>query len=105
MKFGLKQETLEKINNVFQHYEQVEEVILYGSRAKGNYKEGSDIDLTIKGKDLNIFLLNKISDDLDNLMLPYKFDLSIYNYLQNLDIIDHIEKIGVNFYMRLKRKS
>ena len=63
------------------------------------------IEKTIKGKDLNIFLLNKISDDLDNLMLPYKFDLSIYNYLQNLDIINHIEKIGVNFYMRLKRKS
>lgn len=100
MKFGLKQETIEKINNIFQQYEQIEEVILYGSRAKGNYKNGSDIDLTIKGKNLNIFLLNKISNDLDDLMLPYKFDISIYNYLQNSDIIDHIKRIGVNFYMR-----
>lgn len=54
MKFGLKQETVERINSVFQHYEQIDEVILYGSRAKGNYHQGSDIDLTIKGKNLNV---------------------------------------------------
>ena len=45
-------------------------------------------------------LLNKISDKLDDLLLPYKFDLSIYNYLQNSDIIEHIKRVGIYFYIK-----
>lgn len=58
-KFGLNQETISKIQSVFYQFPEIEEAILYGSRAKGNYKEGSDIDLTLKG-DKYLILKNKI---------------------------------------------
>ena len=80
MQYGLKKETVKKINAIFAGYEEVEEAVLYGSRAKGNHKPGSDIDLALKGKQLNLKLLNKISLDLDDLLLPYTFDLSIYHH-------------------------
>ena len=54
MLYGLKEETINQIKEVISHYQQVDEVILYGSRAMGNFKRGSDIDLTLKGKELNL---------------------------------------------------
>lgn len=54
MLYGLKEETINQIKDVISHYQQVDEVILYGSRAMGNFKRGSDIDLTVKGENLNL---------------------------------------------------
>jgi len=77
MQYGLKKETVKKINTIFTGYKEVKEAALYGSRAKGNHKPGSDIDLALKGKQLNLKLLNKISLDLDDcsclihLIFPY----------------------------------
>lgn len=100
MQYGLKKETIKKINTLFAKYEEVEEAVLYGSRAKGNYKPGSDVDLTLKGKQLNLKLLNKISLDLDDLLLPYTFDLSIYHHITASDLIEHIERVGKIFYVK-----
>lgn len=100
MKYGLKDDVIEKINKVFSNYPKIEKVILYGSRAKGNYKNGSDIDLTLIGKDLNIQDLNMIDLDLDELYLPYMFDISIYNNLENQDLIEHIRRVGCEFYAK-----
>ncbi len=103
MLYGLKETTIETIHKVFSNYSQVEQVIIYGSRAKGNYKNGSDIDLTFKGDDLSLTLINKIDLELDDLMLPYTFDLSIYSHIKNPDLIDHIERVGKVFYKRIDR--
>jgi len=73
---------------------------LYGSRAKGNYKVGSDIDLTMQGDGLNFSLLSTIADELDQLPLPYQFDLSIFNNINSPDLVDHIERVGVLFYQK-----
>lgn len=100
MKFGLKEETIDKINNVFAKYSQVEEAILYGSRAKGNFKNGSDLDLALKGNNLDLSIINKICLEIDDLMLPYSFDISILNQISNPDLIDHIKRRGVKFYAR-----
>jgi len=100
MQYGLKNQTIEKINQIFARYRQVEKVILYGSRAKGNHKKGSDIDLTLIGENLNLQLLNKISLDLDDLLLPYKIDLSIYDQISNSDLIDHISRVKIIFYKK-----
>ena len=54
MQYGLKKYIVEDIRNVFNKYLQINEVVIYGSRAKGNYKIGSDIDLTIKGEGINL---------------------------------------------------
>ncbi len=98
MKFGLKILTIEKINTVFSQYPEVEKVVLYGSRAKGNFKNGSDIDLTLEGNNLSLSILYKIDNDLDDLLLPYTFDLSIFKHIDNADLIDHIKQVGVVFY-------
>lgn len=102
MQYGLKKETVNKINDVFSRFREVEEVILYGSRAKGNFKPGSDIDLTLKGENLKLKILNKISLDLDDLLLPYSFDISIYYQISNADLIEHIERVGLVFYKKKK---
>jgi predicted nucleotidyltransferase len=94
MMFGLKTETIEAIREVLAKYPEVEKAILYGSRAKGNYRPGSDIDLTLIGEKLNLSTLQKIEDDLDDLLLPYKIDLSLHKQIQNKDLLELIERVG-----------
>ena len=72
----------------------VEQVVLYGSRAKGSYREGSDIDLAVKGK-LTFDNLVKMSVNLDDLNLPWKIDLSLYSQIKNRDLLDHIDRVGI----------
>jgi uncharacterized protein len=100
MQIGIKKETIEKIFEIFKRYDEIEEIILYGSRAKGNFKPGSDIDLTLIGKRLNLTVLNKISLELDDLLLPFTFDLSLYHHIKQPDLIDHIQRVGKVFYSK-----
>jgi len=98
VRFGLKEDTLAQINAVLARYPQVESAILYGSRAKGNYRTGSDIDLTLTGEEIDLSLLHKIELDLDDLFLPYTIELSAYRHLSNPDLVDHIDRVGQLFY-------
>lgn len=99
MKYGLQDATIQKICAVFARFPQVEKAVLYGSRAKGNYKNGSDIDLTLRGDAaLTLNVLYKISEELDDLLLPYTIDLSISANISDPDLIDHIQRVGVTFY-------
>jgi len=101
MKYGLPEAVREKICSVLSRYPQVELAILYGSRAKGNYKNGSDIDLTLRGSaDLTLNVLYKILNDLDDLLLPYSIDLSIFDDISDRDVIEHIQRVGVIFYKK-----
>ena len=94
MKYGLSEQTLQKIHDVFVQYPQVEEVVLYGSRAKGDYKN-ADIDLTLHGGDsLTHTILSKIANDLDDQLLPYTIDLFIFKDIKNPDMVEQIERIG-----------
>lgn len=98
MKYGLKKHAIQSIQEVFKLYPQINNVVLYGSRAKGNFRPNSDIDLTIKGEDLSLKILFKIETDLDDLLLPYKMDVSLFNKIENQDLVAHIERVGVVFY-------
>jgi predicted nucleotidyltransferase len=98
MNFGLTVEVTEKIRKVLSGHQEVQAAILYGSRAKGNYKPGSDIDLTLKGENLDLSKLAKISNELDDLSLPYTFDFSIYDQIKNIQLLDHIQRVGTVFY-------
>jgi predicted nucleotidyltransferase len=103
MKYGLQDATIQKICAVLAHYPQVEQAVLYGSRAKGNYKNGSDIDLTLRGgAELTFSVLSKIVDELDDLLLPYTIDLSIFANISDPDVIEHIQRVGVVFYDKSK---
>jgi uncharacterized protein len=96
--YGLKTNELKQMQLVFKQYPSINRVILYGSRAKGNYRPGSDIDLTVQGEDLDLSTLQKVEDDLDDLLLPYKLDLSLMKHIKNTELLDHIQRIGVVFY-------
>ncbi len=99
--FDLSSEDIDKIQRILAKYHQVEEAIVYGSRAKGSNRPGSDLDLALKGQDLNLHLLNKISRDLDELLLPYNIDLSIHHRINNPDLLDHIERVGKVIYKKV----
>lgn len=102
MKFGLKNEIIDRVNRIFKKYPEVEKAIIYGSRAKGNYKTGSDIDLSLKGAELKMSAIFAIETEIDDLFLPYTFDISIYDQISNPDLIDHIDRIGLVFYNKAK---
>lgn len=99
---GLSEDTVQKLLDVFASFPQVDEAILYGSRAKGNYGPGSDIDITLKGKELDLSIMNEISLKVDDLLLPYIVDLSIYDQIDNPELVNHIQRIGVCVYKRAK---
>ena len=99
--FGLKETMIQKIHSIFKKYPEVQKIILYGSRAKGNYKNGSDIDLTLIGESLTYKIIGNIENDLDELYLPYTFDISIYHLLENDKLLDHIGRVGKVFYERV----
>lgn len=98
MQYGLKQKYIDKIRLVLATYPAVDKVLLYGSRAKGTYYNGSDIDLTFLGAELTLSLLMKIETALDDLLLPYKIDASILKNIEDSDLVDHINRVGVVLY-------
>lgn len=98
--YGLSSDAITAIQAVLKKYPKVSKAILYGSRAKGNYRPASDIDLTLQGEQLDYAELVKIDNELDDLLLPYTIDLSIYQSIENADLIDHIKRVGQVFYSR-----
>ena len=100
MNYGLPDTTIKKINAVFASFPEVSKVVLYGSRAKDSYKPGSDIDLTMHGAGLTAGLRGMITDKLDELLLPYMIDLSVFAELKHPELEAHIERVGVVFYER-----
>ena len=106
IRFGLKETTIQQICGVLTKHPQVDRAVLYGSRAKGNYKNGSDIDLTLcGGADLDLRVLYRIMDELDDLLLPYTIDLSIYGNIGDSDLIEHIQRVGLTFYEKAQAYS
>ena len=98
--WGLTKEDIGRINRIFSKFNRIEKVLIYGSRAMGNYKPASDIDLTLVGKNIDLDLQLEIEFQLDDLMLPYKFDISIYDQLTNPDFKNHINRNGKEFYRK-----
>ena len=97
--FGIYLKSYDEIIKILESCESINKVIIYGSRAKGNSREGSDIDFTIMGsvteKDFS-----KFWHDLDESYIPYKFDISIYDNLKSESLKDHINRVGKIFYKR-----
>ncbi|GHV93808.1 hypothetical protein AGMMS50293_01280 [Spirochaetia bacterium] len=99
MQYGLPDRTLATLETVFRKYPGIRQVILYGSRAKGKFREGSDIDLSLKtDKTFSRQDLLHISGDLDDSDMPYFVDVSIYHQISNPDLIAHIDRVGKVLY-------
>ena len=101
MKFGLSNKVEKIMKKLFASFSEVDEVIVFGSRAMGNYKKGSDVDLALKGEEINLNIHAKIKYELDEVLpLPYFFDIVNYSDIESPELVEHIDKNGVLFYKK-----
>ena len=100
MKYGLTPEDISLISGVFAASPAVQQVIIFGSRAMGNYKPGSDIDLAIVGDLLSFNDILQLSGSLEQLGTLYSFDLQRFGAIKDPDLIDHIKRVGKQFYSK-----
>ena len=99
MEYGLPGRTLDTLNAIFRKYPGIRQAILYGSRAKGNFRNGSDIDISLKTEtDFDFTNLLRIANDFDDSDIPYFVDISIYDKLSNPDLKAHIDRVGKQLY-------
>ncbi len=102
-RFGLSTNVIARIHGVLAQHPHVQRAVIYGSRAKGNYRPGSDIDLTLfaaEGQEISHRELADILDEVDDLLLPYTMDLSAFEQLHSDALREHIERVGQVFYER-----
>lgn len=98
MRHGLPASAEARIRAVLAAHPEVDRAILYGSRAMGNFRPGSDIDLTLEGEGLTHDLLLRIMTELDDLLLPWTIDLSLFKDLNHQTLREHIERVGIVFF-------
>jgi len=94
---GLMPREIDLIRGVFRRFPAISEVILYGSRAKGTYRPESDIDLALVGVDDDV-QAEAVADELDELPLPYQFDVKAYSCITYDPLREHIARVGVALY-------
>ena len=100
MKFGLEQHIIDKLITVFEQHPKVDKALVFGSRAKGNYRLDSDIDIAIKGKDLNTDDIIAISVAFEEKGINHKIDLINYHSIKEPDFKDHIDRVGIELFSR-----
>ena len=94
--FGLAAQAIDQLCRVFQGYPEIERVLVYGSRAKGSYRPGSDIDLRLIAPAMRLETLLHIENRLDDLLLPWMIDLSLLHQIDNPDLVEHINRVGID---------
>lgn len=103
-KFGLLDSDMTSIVEVISNHKQVDQAFLFGSRAKGNFRLGSDVDLALKGKYLDFETVSKISYFLnEETNMPYKFDVVNYQSIQEPELVLHIDRVGIEIFNRMKQ--
>ena len=98
LEFGLPPATLEAIRRILAEEPAVKKAVIYGSRAKGTYRPGSDIDLSLFGDGLDVDILGRIATRLHESPIPYQVDLSIFNLIDHAGLREHIQRVGRPFY-------
>jgi len=90
----LEDDIYKKIQNYLRLHPKIEKATIFGSRAKGNARRGSDIDIAISGKDLRFIDLCEIKSDIEELNLPYSVDIINYDNISNVALKEHIDRVG-----------
>jgi predicted nucleotidyltransferase len=99
MDFGLRQQDLKEIVAILQKFSAVEEAIIFGSRAKGTYRKGSDIDIAVKGREIDQGVIAALSDQLnEESATPYFFDVVHFEEISEQELIEHINRVGQSIY-------
>lgn len=99
MKYGMLDEELKLMHDIFAQTSTLEKVVLYGSRAKGTNKPFSDVDITLVGDRLSDEELTDVMYRLSESSLPYFCDVSLFKNLSNPALIDHIRRMGKEIYV------
>ncbi len=102
MNYGLSDNDLNNIIEIISANKKIDEILLFGSRAKGNFKPGSDVDLALKGENLNLGDLTGLLNSIDDLFLPYTFDLVIYDRITEEALTEHVKRKGISLFKRDK---
>lgn len=99
---GLKAEELNNIISILKEEHKIESAYLFGSRAKGNYRQGSDVDIVLKGKLLDHNIINRISYILnEETLMPYRFDIVNFDKIKNRELLSHINRNGKLIFSKL----
>ena len=105
MRYGLKEEQWDRLREVFAKNPRIEKAVLYGSRAKGTHRPFSDVDITLTGSELSTKDLADLMNAIDDLLLPYMFDISLFSKLKSPELLDHISRRGIVVYERDKTED
>lgn len=105
MRYGLSETVIERLTSVFASNPKIEVAILFGSRAKGTYKEGSDIDIALKGDLLDLPALRKIELEIDVLFLPYAVDMILFHKINEPLLTEHIKRFGICIYKKQTKSA
>jgi predicted nucleotidyltransferase len=98
-RLGLFEADLQNVVSVLTQFPEVEYASIFGSRAKGNYKNGSDVDIALKGKQLSFMILERINSILnEETSMPYRFDVLNYETITNNELKEHIDRVGLVIY-------
>lgn len=96
---GLALPEIELMRGVFRRVPAILEVVLYGSRAKGTYRPESDIDLALVGVEDDV-QAEAVADELEELPLPYRFDVKARSSIHYPPLEEHIARVGIILYQR-----
>ena len=97
---GLNEKECAVLQTLFAANARIADVVLYGSRAKGNYKPFSDVDIVLIGDGLSRTDVNRLYAAIDDSSLPYKFDISLLTSIKNEELVAHIGRVGITIYKR-----
>lgn len=98
--FGLKENEIAQLKYCFSKCKEIRKAIVFGSRAMGNYKNGSDVDIALVGENINHKTITQILNFLEETVMPYEFDLVIFNSIKSEKLIRHIDEFGIEIYSR-----
>ena len=105
MNTGIKPNNLKLILDVLSKNERVEDITIFGSRALGNYRPASDIDIALTGNELTLTDQAELSDKLDKLPIPQFIDLLRYNTIESTELLEHIDTKGIALWSRTNHQD
>ena len=99
-KYGLLKSDIIQVVSTLQHNRKIKKIVLFGSRAKGTFHAGSDVDLVLFGDNLGLNDILDLSVEIEKLTLPYMFDLIIHSRIKEIALLDHIKRVGMTLFER-----
>jgi len=99
--FGLREEDMDYIITAIRQFPEIEKAAIFGSRVKGNYKPGSDVDIAVWGNDVSFSTISRLHAIFEEESpMPYFFDIVDYSHLSHKELKSHIDRVGIVFFAR-----